>query len=283
MPVSAPADKRFRRSHIRPTRQTSWRQRWLKLGVTSAVVLALVFGVFGAVGLALSTKRLAIRRIVVTGNARVSTGEVRAVLSDLIGRNVLLADIEASRAKVRGLPWVAEAEIRRVFPGSIAVVVAERRPAMVARGGNGELSLVDRTGIRIGAFGPEHVQFDLPIVDGLASGQTGGMLFDVDPERAALAWRVMTALKPRPDLAKRVSQIDVGDPQNVVLSLSDDPALIRIGTDHFLERLRMYDELAAALRERVPDIDYVDLRYRDRVIVRPQHADRGSDARGKKG
>ena len=93
----------------------------------------------------------------------------------------------------------------------------------------------------------------------------------------------MVALKPRPDLANRISQIDVSDPQNVVLTLSGDPALIRIGTDHFLERLESYVELAAALRERVPDIDYVDLRYDARVIVRPQHAERRSEGRGRKG
>jgi cell division protein FtsQ len=277
MPVSAPADKRFRRSHIRPTRQTSWRRRWLKVAVTTAAVLTLAFGVFGAVGYALSSKRLAIRRIVVTGNSRISTGEVRAVLSDLIGKNVFIADINASRRKLRALPWVAEAEIRRVFPASIAVTVAERRVAMLGRSGD-DLFLIDRTGTKIADFGPEHAQFDLPIVDGLVAG--GDLLFD--PERAALAWSVIVALKPRPDLSNRVSQIDVGDPRNVVLTLKDDPALIRIGTDHFLERLQSYDELAEALRERVPDIDYVDLRYGERVIVRP-HVARGSEGHGKKG
>ena len=37
----------------------------------------------------------------------------------------------------------------------------------------------------------------------------------------------------------------------------------------FLERLQSYVDLAPALRERVSEIDYVDLRFGERVYVRP--------------
>ena len=53
---------------------------------------------------------------------------------------------------------------------------------------------------------------------------------------------------------------------------SDDPALLHLGEDQFLERLQSYLDLAPALRERVPDIDYVDLRFDERMYVRPAAA-----------
>ena len=40
--------------------------------------------------------------------------------------------------------------------------------------------------------------------------------------------------------------------------------------DQFVERLQSYLDLVAALREKVPQIDYVDLRFGERVYVRPQ-------------
>ena len=46
--------------------------------------------------------------------------------------------------------------------------------------------------------------------------------------------------------------------------LEGDPALLHLGEDRFLERLQSYVDLAPALRERVPDIDYVDLRFDER-------------------
>ena len=79
----------------------------------------------------------------------------------------------------------------------------------------------------------------------------------------------MTALGSKPDLAKRLSQIDVGDVHNASVMLTGDPAMIYIGEDRFLPRLESYVELAATLRQRVPDINYVDLRFDDRIYVRP--------------
>ena len=51
--------------------------------------------------------------------------------------------------------------------------------------------------------------------------------------------------------------------------LQDDAALLHLGEERFLERVQSYVDLAPALRQRVPDIDYVDLRFEERVYVRP--------------
>jgi len=266
MPVSAPADKRFRRAHVRPTRHTPWRSRWLRLLTGTAIVVALAFGVFAVAGYALSSKRLTIRRIAVSGNMRMSTGEVHMLLGELIGANVLTADIEASRQRLlHESKWVADAEIRRVFPAAVAVGLTERRVVALGRIGE-DVRLLDQTGDIIDYFGPDYAEFDLPIVDGL--GPVDGLL--IDPERFALARRVLTALQSRGDLTKRVSQIDVSDRRDVVLVL-DDSVLVHVGAERFVERLQSYVELAAALRERVPDIDSVNMRFDDRVFVLPRH------------
>ena len=59
------------------------------------------------------------------------------------------------------------------------------------------------------------------------------------------------------------------DLHNAAVILTGDPALIYVGDDRFLQRLESYLELSEALRARVPDIDYVDLRFDDRIYVRP--------------
>ena len=57
----------------------------------------------------------------------------------------------------------------------------------------------------------------------------------------------------------------------------DDPALLHLGDGPFPRAAAAYLDLAPALRERVPDIDYVDLRFDERVYVRP--TDDAQDAR----
>ncbi len=67
-----------------------------------------------------------------------------------------------------------------------------------------------------------------------------------------------------------MSQVDVTDARDAVLILKGDTALVRVGDDQFVERLQSYLDLVPALRERVPDIDYVDLRFDERVYVKPR-------------
>jgi cell division septal protein FtsQ len=91
----------------------------------------------------------------------------------------------------------------------------------------------------------------------------------VDETRAALAARLLSSVAPYPDLARRISQIDVRDAHDAVVMLEGDGALIHVGDERFAERLQAYLELAPTLRARVPEIDYVDLRFDERVYVRP--------------
>ena len=55
-----------------------------------------------------------------------------------------------------------------------------------------------------------------------------------------------------------------------MVMLDDDPAMLHVGEEQFRERLQSYLEVADALREQVAEIDYVDLRFGERVYVRPR-------------
>ena len=78
----------------------------------------------------------------------------------------------------------------------------------------------------------------------------------------------------RKDLAQRVSQIDVSDLHDAVVLLDEDAALLHLGEDRFVDRLQSYVDLAPTLRERVPEIDYVDLRFDARLYVGPRASQR---------
>jgi cell division protein FtsQ len=268
MPVSAPSDRRFRRAHVAPARRARFfRLSWSRVGRGALVLTAMLYVGYRMTRDVLTADLLTITRITVAGNSRLSKGEVVALLDGIRGANMLTLDIDAWRLKLLGSPWVADAAIRRVLPGTVAVAISERQPMGIGRI-NDELYLIDDRGGIIDQFGPNYAEFDLPIIDGLAAApRDNGAL--IDQSRAALAARVLAALQSRPDLAHRVSQIDVSDERDAVLILKGDPALVRVGTEQFVERLQSYLDLAPALRERVAAIDSVDLRFDQRVYVRP--------------
>jgi len=45
----------------------------------------------------------------------------------------LTADLDGWRRKLLEAPWVADAAIRRVFPGTLAVAISERQPLGIGR------------------------------------------------------------------------------------------------------------------------------------------------------
>ena len=269
--VAAPADRRFRRAHVKPARRKrTWRAlAWpaIRYGLV-ALVASLV--VYRGVQVSANAHLLEVNRIVVHGNERLSKGEVLAVLSGLRGESLLWTDLDAWRRRLLSSPWVRDAALRRSLPATVDVVVSERQPIGIGRINGGDMYLVDERGVIIDQYGPQYADLDLPIIDGLAAVNQDGSL--TDERRADLAARLMTALRAKPQVARRVSQIDVADLHNAAVILTGDPAVIQLGEDQFLPRLQGYLELAPALRERVADIDYVDLRFDDRIYVRPASA-----------
>lgn len=271
--VAVTADKRFRRAHVKPSRRKGLQLRHLIQALKSALVLALVcYGAWRGSVLLLNAPALEIAQVTVKGNERLATGEVLALLEGLRGRHILTVDLDAWRQRLLASPWVADATLRRSLPSTVEVAVRERFPVAIARIAS-RLYLVDDEGVVIDEYGPNHAAIDLPIVDGLASvPKSGGPL--VDETRMRLAARLLTGLAARPDLARKVSQVDVSDAHNAVVLLDGDTARLRLGDRDFAERLQGYIDLGPALHERVANIDYVDLRFDERLYVRPLRSDR---------
>ena len=265
MTVHARPDRRFRRARRPARRARGAARRWLRLAWRLSLLAGLVAGGYYTVVQLRAAPFLAVDDLVVRGNDQLSEGEVLALVAGLRGENILAVDLEAHRRRLVASPWLRDGILRRVLPSTVEVFVSERRPIAIARFAD-LLYLVDERGAIVDQHGPRFARFDLPIIDGLSA--PGGAPV-VDPARMDLAARVVRQLGAQPDVLGTISQIDVTDPYDAVVLLNDDPALLHLGGDRFLERLRSYAELAPTLRARVADIDYVDLRFGQRVYVRP--------------
>jgi cell division protein FtsQ len=242
------------------------RHVWLITRLVVVLATAL-YGGWRGVALVLGAPALQVSRISMRGNERLSSGEVLALLDGLRGANILTVDLAEWQSRLLASPWVGEAHLRRVLPSRIDVYLRERRPIGIARL-RGAVYLVDPRGVVIDDFGPNYADLDLPMIDGLAAVPGDGASA-VDETRAQLASRLITALQARPDLAERVSQIDVSDAHDAVVILDGDTVMLRLGEDNFVDRIQEYLDLEPTLRERIPEIDYVDLRFDERVYVKP--------------
>ena len=268
MGVRAATEKNFRRARVKPGRRKT-KRAWFSWRIARTFVIALVgvYALYTAVALVLNASALQVSKVTVHGTVRLSKGEVQQLVHGLYGTNIITVDLAKYRQRILDSPWVAEASLRRVLPSTIEVTVVERRPFGISRLGN-QLFLIDREGTAIDEYGPQYASFDLPIIDGLVQAPRNGRP-SIDRARAQLAARVIDSVTPNATLASRLSQIDVGDVHNAMVLLDDDPAWLYLGEEQFRERLQSYIEVADALREQVAaEIDYVDLRYGERVYVK---------------
>ena len=266
-PVPAPSDRRFRRAHVKPTRRRRWLSAVKPLVTYGALVGLVIAGVYWGSAAITDARVLPIENIRIAGNRRLTSADVVALVSGMRGQNIVLADLHDWRDRLLQSPWVQDATFRRTLPKTIDIVIAERDPVAIARLGGG-LYLIDQRGIVMDEYGPGYQDFDLPIVDGLseraiAPGEA------TDEARAGLAARLIAAVAAKPEVGARVSQIDVRDAHNAAIVLSGDPALIYVGEERFLARIESYLQLEATLRERVPEIDYIDLRFDELIYVKP--------------
>ncbi len=259
-------DRRFRRSRGRGE-QTA-RQRWstriwraAKIGVlSSAVVWAAVFAYTAVTASAWFT----VQDIRVRGNDRLSTGEVSMLLDGLRGSNVVVSPLDPWRTRLLGSPWVKDAAIRRVLPDAVDVTILEREAVALVRDGS-DLLLMDADGVTIDEYGPRYASLDLPIVEGL----------DLEADASAAETPRALALAALHDfegagLLWRVSQVDVSRARDVVVTMTDDPTLLHLGDGRFAERLQSYIDMARRLQAMSSTLEYVDLRFDDRVYIRPR-------------
>lgn len=246
------------------------------LWAVAGVALLLAFA--GGARWMTSSGRLPLERVIVKGAREARESEVAALVSEWMGRNLLTIDLDAVERKVREHPWIGTqaaagaVRIQRRLPGALVITVRERTAGGLALVG-GDLWLLDTAGLPIDRHGPRYAGYDFPIVKGLDAHTTRADAGDAAGMRAALLAGVevtRTLAEKVPAFAARVSEIDVADPHIVTLRLEDESYDLRLSREDYLKNLHNYFALGDRIKDdEQGDIEYVDLRWQDRIAVMP--------------
>lgn len=244
----------------------SWRSRlWVALRV-GTIGTVLIGSGWWVQEVMTSGETFAVARLRTIGNSRLSEGEVESLLDGLKGRNIVTTALEPWRQRLLSSPWVREASLRRALPATIEVRITERVPMAVARSGD-SLLLIDEQGAIVDEFGPRYRSLDLPIVEGLM--ERDGKEAAADEARIALVSEALVSLRDA-RLLDRVSQLDVHDARNVAVMLMHDATRLLLGRERFGERVQAYLDMKDRLSRMVAQVESVDLRFENRVYVRPR-------------
>ncbi|RIK88971.1 MAG: cell division protein FtsQ [Hyphomicrobiales bacterium] len=193
----------------------------------------------------------AIDEIRVSGN--VETSEID--IFDRVGldgwTSLVGFDVHEARARIESLPWVEGVAVRKVYPSTLEVKVAERAPFAIWQHG-ASLSLIEADGKVIAPLsGQRHAS--LPLVVGQGA----------DKAAAGFIARVAS----HPGLAARVrGYVRVSDRRwNLRLDNGVTVKLPERGEDAALAELAALDARSGLLSR---DIEVVDMRLADRLVVK---------------
>ncbi len=139
-PPAERIDPRIRARRIEVQR-TEGRRRLRRVGV-----LGIAFAVVAGLWWLTTSPVLDVDAFDVEGAAHTGEAAVLDAIDIRRGDALLTADVGGAAEALARLPWVATAEVRRSWPGSVAITVVERVPvaAIAARGGG--WVVVDRGG-----------------------------------------------------------------------------------------------------------------------------------------
>lgn len=200
-----------------------------------------------------------VKRVTVEGQLHTTDAEITAALHAGPDTMMLGYDTDAAKARLEAVPWIKHAQVMRLLPSTLQVVIEERAPYAIWQS-HGQTYVVDAEGVTL-APALREAYPALPLVVG-----------DGAPKAAPALYQALT---PYGELKqKMIAAIRVGDRRwtlklgsGLEIMLPDD------NVDAALASLTKLDAEKGLLNRNIAS---VDLRLLDRVTVRLRDDPEGS-------
>jgi cell division protein FtsQ len=203
--------------------------------------------------------------IEVTGNENVSQAQIMEVMGSDIGRNIFFIPLAQQKAQLEQIPWVESASVMRFVPNHLKVEIQERTPVAFARVGP-RIFLIDAGGTLM-ELPPKH-KYSFPVILGMNPGEP---LSTRIPRMKAYNQLVQQLDSDGGHYSEELSEIDISDLENVKVRVNDPQGdvLVELGSSNFLKRYKTYITHVQEWRQQFQQLESVNLRYDNQVIVNP--------------
>lgn len=234
----------------------------------SAIALFVAVG-FGFYKYLITLSYFNIKEITIIGGKRVSTLEIIRESGLHIGENLLSADVNDVMKSVEKHPWIKKAEVRRLFPSELEISVQERVPAALIK--FDDIYYIDKDGVvfqRV-ASGDE---ISLPIITGVEMEE----LLEDESSGSDGIFKALSFMevfgKNNFNRIGEISEIKVDKINGLTLYTMNGAVRIDIGNGDFENRLFRLEKIATNLRNGLSGVDFIDLDYEKKGVVRYKNA-----------
>jgi len=235
-------------------------QRILGAASKVALVLVIIAAGFWIWRHTQSDSRFAVKEVEITGAKHTPRAALAAVTAGYTGTNLFKIDIARVQNDLRGLPWVSRIDIEKKLPNTLRINVTERVPVALVRSGD-HIQYVDEHGVTFAELSPEVGDDDLPLIAN-ASG--------AELERAVAFVQALKTSDPL--LYSRISEVHPIAPRGFVMFDRQLGAVVYANAEDVSAKWRSLYSIVKAERLGRGAIEYAELRFADRIVIKPVHS-----------
>lgn len=217
----------------------------------------IIFVVIVILGIKFSGDLFPLKNIVITGNKNVGEDEIKSAISSAVDKGILRLSSKEINRRLETLPWIKKIYLRKQFPDTLMIRLEEAVPKALLNLNNG-LFLIDGEGRILEEIRSQKTPF-LPVITGINPKSNSADIIE--------ALKLIEALSQKGILSNMESIEITSGPYG--LSMNMDGETFRIGYKRYHEKLQRWKELEGELRRKGMAIEYIDLRFIDKVIVKP--------------
>ena len=263
-----PPDRRYlRRGGNRRVRKVrlirSTLRAWKTVLANLAAAAVLILAGVQAFRHVASSPAFALNEVQVEGTRRTTPEAVRARLGTFLGRNLLQIPLDRVAARLGEDPFISSVSVKRILPSTLRVTVTERVPAALAIV-QGQVQVVDDSGVIMGPIGPGLAE-DLPVLTGIERQQGEAL-------RASLlrGVKVVERLKGTTGAwTDEISEVDLSRADRIGVVTRDPGPVIWLDPERVERNVDPYLAMRKEIQAKLGPVEYVDLRWRDRISVLP--------------
>ena len=247
---------------LRPTDLQRLRRNQRKIQVHRLFVVLRSVALLAIVGLGglwawrqtQSDARFAVRTIELVGAKHTPKEDLERITKQYVGLNLFQMDIDRVQRDLNRLGWVRRIDIEKQVPDTLRIKITERVPVALVRVNDG-LRYVDEEGAAFAELSPRVGDDDLPLIA------------DAQGAELARSVQLLLTLKQRDrEIYSRISEVWPIPPRGFALFDRELGAVVYANAEDISTK---YRNLYALLRaENNPKIEYADLRFANRVIVK---------------
>jgi cell division protein FtsQ len=220
-------------------------------------LLLIVCAALSVLGAKSLVRQFHIKEIRVSGNYHLDENDIIKSAEITKGQPLLKLGFEEVVQNLKKNAWIKKVALRKQFPDTLLIDIEEAVPkALLSL--RKRMYLLDRDGKILERIEGETTPF-LPVIKGINTKNKKGI---------SEALKLVHALHAKNTLANRES-IVIGL-ESYGLTMNIDGELIKVGYGNYSKKFDRWIELEPELRKKEMSILYVDLRFKDSVIVKPR-------------